>query len=210
MPQPRAVLWAVPRAVLWDFGNVIVRWDPRTLYAKIFPDAAERDRFLADVCTPAWHIETDRGTPFAENCARLAAEHPHHAEAIWAWRDRWGEMFSGPIAETEAAIEALHGRGVPQFGLSNISHETLDSTLAMSPAFGRLGGVIASGLEGLIKPQPEIFHLACTRFGFRPAEFLFVDDGLHNVEAARALGFDVHHFTDPADLRPALEARGLL
>lgn len=201
---------ANPRAVLWDFGNVIVRWDPRTLYSKIFPDAAERDRFLAEVCTMAWHVETDRGVPFADNCARLAAQHPHHEDAIWAWRRRWDEMFSGAIPETEAAIEALHARGVPQYGLSNISTETLGSTMAISPAFARLEGVVASGAERLIKPQPEIFHLACERFGHAPGDFLFIDDSAYNIAAARALGFDVHHFTDPAALRPALEARGLL
>jgi 2-haloacid dehalogenase/putative hydrolase of the HAD superfamily len=201
---------ATPKAVIWDFGNVIVRWDPRTLYSKIFPDPEARDRFLGEICTPAWHLATDAGTSFADNCARLAAEHPDHAEAIWAWHRRWGEMFAGPIPETEAAIEALHARGVPQFGLSNISHETLEMTLAMSPAFGRLHGVVASGLEGVVKPQPEIFRLACARFGYAPADCLFVDDAAHNVAAARALGFDVHHFTDPAALRPALAARGLL
>ncbi|MFN3585497.1 HAD family hydrolase [Phenylobacterium sp.] len=200
----------MPKALLWDFGNVIVRWDPRTLYAKIFPDPVERDRFLSEVCTMAWHLETDRGLSFAENCARLAAVHPHHHDAIHAWRERWDEMFSGPIAETEAVIEDLHARDVPQYGLSNISHETLDSTLAMSPAFGRLAGVVASGLEGVIKPQPEIFHLVCDRFGLAPGDFLFVDDSARNIEAAQGLGFDVHHFTDPAALRPALEARGLL
>ena len=201
---------AVPKAVFWDFGNVIVRWDPRTLYSKIFPDPAERDRFLSEVCTPLWHVETDRGVTFADNCARLARRHPRHAAAIWAWSRRWAEMFSGPIPETEAAIEALHARGTPQFGLSNISHETLASTMAMSPAFARLDGVIASGLEGVIKPDPAIFRLATERFGYAPAECLFIDDGPHNVAAAQALGFDVHHFTDPAGLAPALQARGLL
>jgi HAD superfamily hydrolase (TIGR01509 family) len=200
----------MPKALLWDFGNVIVRWDPRTLYSKIFADPEERDRFLSEVCTPAWHVATDNGVSFADNCARLAARHPEHNDAIWAWHRRWDEMFSGPIAETEAAIEALHARGVPQFGLSNISHETLEMTLAMSPAFGRLQAVIASGLEGVLKPQPEIFRLACARFGYAPADFLFVDDSARNVDVARALGFDVHHFAGPAALRPALEARGLL
>jgi 2-haloacid dehalogenase/putative hydrolase of the HAD superfamily len=200
-----------PKAIVWDFGNVIVRWDARTLYSKIFPDAAERDRFLAEVCTGAWHIETDRGAiSFADNCARLIAQHPHHEAAIRAWRERWWEMFSGPIAETEAAIEALHARGVPQFGLSNISAETLQGTLAMSPAFGRLTAYVASGLEKLIKPDPAIFALACERFGYAPSDLLLIDDSARNIEAARAAGFDVHHFTDPAALRPALEARGLL
>jgi 2-haloacid dehalogenase/putative hydrolase of the HAD superfamily len=198
------------RSVIWDFGNVIVRWDPRTLYSKIFPEPAIRDRFLSHVCTMAWHAPTDCGVSFTENCTALAAKHPEHAAAIWAWRDRWGEMFSGAIPQTEAAIEALHARGVPQYGLSNISHETLEATLAMSPAFGRLTGVIASGVEGVMKPDPAIFRLACERYGLQPGETLFVDDSAHNIAAAAALGFDTLHFTDPAALRPALEARGLL
>ena len=200
----------MPKALLWDFGNVIVRWDPRTLYSKIFPDPEARDRFLAEVCTIAWHVESDRGLSMAENCARLIERFPEHEAAIWAWRDRWWEMFSGPIPETEAVIEALHARDVPQYGLSNIAAETFAGTLAMSPAFDRLNGVVASGQEGLIKPDAAIFRLACERFGHRPGDFLFVDDGARNIAAARALGFDVHHFTDPAALRPALEARGLL
>ena len=201
----------MPQAVVWDFGNVIVRWDARTLYSKIFPDATERDRFLADVCTPAWNLEMDRGAiSFTEACARLIARHPQHEAAIWAWRDRWWEMFSGAIPETEAAIETLHAAGVAQFGLSNISAETLEGTLALSPAFGRLQAYVASGVEKVIKPDPAIFHLACERFGYRPEDLLLIDDSARNIAGAQALGFDVHHFTDPAALKPALEARGLL
>ena len=200
----------MPNAVLWDFGNVIVRWNPRTLYEKIFPDPVECDRFLTQVCTLAWHTPTDCGVTFAENCAALAARHPHHEAAIWAWHRRWDEMFSGAIAETEAAMEALHARGVPQYGLSNISHETLHSTLAMSPAFGRLAGYVASGVERVMKPDPAIYRLCCARFGLAPSDMLFVDDSARNIEAARNLGFDVHHFTDPAALWPALEQRGLV
>ena len=198
------------KAVLWDIGNVIVRWNPRTLYSKIFPDPAECDRFLTSVCTMDWHLAHDRGVAFEDNRAELIARHPEHEAAIRAWGDRWWEMFSGPIPETESAIEALHRAGVPQFGLSNISQHTIEGTVAMSPAFGRLKGIVVSGDEGIIKPDPAIFRLASERFGHAPADMLFVDDGERNIAAARALGFDVHHFTDPAALRPALEARGLL
>jgi len=152
-------------AVIWDVGNVIVRWDPRTLYSKLFPDPAERDRFLSDVCTMAWHAPTDCGVSFEANCAALAARHPEQAEAIWAWKHRWWEMFSGPIAETEAAIDALAARGVRQYALSNMSHETVEGTFAMSPAFGRLQGRIVSGQAGVMKPDPAIFRLACARTG---------------------------------------------
>lgn len=201
---------AQPKAILWDFGNVIVRWNPRTLYSKIFPDAAACDRFLADVCTMAWHIEHDRGVSFAENAETLIARFPEHETAIRAWRERWWEMFSGAIPETESAIETLHARGTPMFGLSNISEETIPGTFAMSPAFGRLTDAIISGRERLVKPDPAIFRLACERFGYAPGEFLFVDDSPANIAAAQGLGFDTHLFEDPADLKPALEARGLL
>ena len=200
----------MPRAVIWDVGNVIVRWNPRTLYSQIFPDPAECDRFLSQVCTMDWHMATDRGVSFAENCATLSARHPEYAREIAAWRTRWSDMFSGAIPETEAAIEALHENGVAQYVLSNMSHETFDDTFAMSPAFRCIADQVISGREGVIKPEPAIFHLACERFGGAPQDFLFVDDGAHNTEAARALGFHVHHFTDPAALRPALEAAGLL
>ena len=199
-----------PTAVLFDVGNVVVRWDPRTLYAKIFPDPAERERFLGEVCTMAWHVQHDAGVSWDETIPALIARHPHHADAIAAWRDRWAEMFSGPIPETEAAIEALHARGVPLYGLTNMAVDTVAMTMAMSPAFGRLSDVIVSGREKVMKPDRRIFEIACARSGRSPAELLFVDDSQANIEAARALGFHVHHFTDPKALRPALERCGLL
>jgi 2-haloacid dehalogenase/putative hydrolase of the HAD superfamily len=198
------------KAILWDIGNVIVRWDPRTLYSKIFPDAVERDRFLATVCTTDWHSRHDLGVTFAENRAPLVERFPEHAAEIEAWESRWWEMFSGVIPETEAAIEALAARGVPQFALSNMSHEVLAGIQEMSPAFRCLEGVVISGELGLIKPDAAIYRVACDRFGRAPQDFLFIDDSAANIDAARTLGFDAHHFTDAAALRPALEARGLL
>ena len=199
-----------PTGVLWDVGNVIVRWDPRTLYSKIFRDPAERDRFLAEVCTPAWHIEHDRGRPMADGVAALSAEFPEHAEAIAAWNDRWWEMFSGPIPETVQAIEGLAARGVPQFGLTNMSAETAPGTFAMDPAFQRLEHIVVSGEFGLLKPDPRLFALALDQIGRPAGSLLFVDDSAANIATAEALGFFTHHFTDPAALRPALEAHGLL
>ena len=198
------------KAVLWDVGNVVVRWDPKTLYSKIFPEPAARDRFLSHVCTMAWHVNHDLGVTFEENRKPLLERFPEHAEEIHAWETRWWEMFSGTIPETEAAIEALHQAGVPQFGLTNMSHEVFDGVIAMSPAFERFEGFVVSAHEKLIKPDPRIYAIACERFGHDPADILFVDDSAYNIAAARAFGLRVHHFTDPAALRPALEAHGLL
>ena len=198
------------RGVLWDVGNVIVRWDPATLYSKIFPDPQERDRFLGEVCTMAWHVAHDRGRPFADNIAELTQQHPHHAEAIAAWRGRWDEMFSGCIEETEGVMAELHAAGVPQYGLTNMSLEVWDEVQAMSPVFGHFDDVVISAAEQLIKPDPAIFEVALQRAGLDPHQLLFIDDSAKNIEAAQAMGFAVHHFTDPAALRPAIVACGLL
>jgi 2-haloacid dehalogenase/putative hydrolase of the HAD superfamily len=189
---------------------VIVRWDPRTLYSKIFPDPAERDRFLAEVCTAAWQRNHDLGLPMADGVAALTLQHPRHAEAIAAWKDRWWEMFSGTIPETTAAIERLHARAAPQFGLSNAPAEIIDGVLAMHPCFGHLRCVVVSGRERIAKPDPAIFALACGRAGHAPGELLFVDDSPANIAAADTLGFHTHRFDDPAALEPALVRHGLL
>lgn len=200
----------VPKGVVFDIGNVIVRWNPRTLYCDVLPDAEERDWFLANVCTADWHTAHDRGVTFADNRAPLLERFPEHTAAILAWEQRWSEMFSGVIAQTETAIEALAARGVPMFGLTNMSHETDQATFAMSPAFRHLKDIVVSARVGLMKPDPAIFHLSARRTGLAPRELLFIDDSRQNIDAAAAVGFDTHHFDDPASLWPALEARGLL
>jgi len=201
---------AAAKAVLWDIGNVIVRWNPRTLYQAYFEEPAECDRFLSHVCTMEWHVAHDLGVTFADNRAPLLERFPEYSDAIHAWETRWWDMFSGPIPETEGAIEALHAAGVSQYGVTNMSHETFPGTIAMSPAFERLRDYVVSAHVGLIKPDPAFYALACERFGLAPQDVLFFDDSAANIESARAFGFDAHHFTDPAAVRPALEARGLL
>ena len=201
---------AGPTAVLFDVGNVIVRWNPRTLYSKVFPDPAELDRFLGEICTPAWHVEHDRGAMMADTIPALAARFPQYADAIHAWLDRHPEMFSGAIPETEEVIEDLYARGVPLYALTNMPRDYWAFTQSLSPVFARFRDIVVSSDEGLIKPDPRIFELACQRGGLRPDEFLFIDDSRPNTEAARALGFHIHLFEDPAALRPAMEANGLL
>jgi len=199
-----------PEAVLFDVGNVIVRWDPRKLYSQVFADVDERDRFLAEVCTMDWHGEHDRGVTMSENARALIAAHPHHEQAILDWDRRWDEMFSGVIPETVAVIEDLHARGVPLYALTNMPTEKAEGVFAMSPAFQLFQDIVISAVERVIKPDPRAFAIACDRAGRRPERMVFVDDSAANIEAARDFGLDAILFDDPAALRPQLEARGLL
>jgi 2-haloacid dehalogenase len=112
---------AATRAVVFDLGGVLIDWDPRYLYRKLFRDEAAMERFLATVCTPAWNAEHDRGRPFAEGIAELAARHPAHAVTIAAWHERWEEMLGGEISGTVELLAELRAAGVPLYVLSNWS-----------------------------------------------------------------------------------------
>ncbi len=202
---------ASPRAVLWDVGNVIVRWDPRALYAKIFEEPADIDRFLSHVCTNDWHVEHDKGADFAENAAPLIARFPEHEAEIRAWGERFHEMLSGPIPETAAVIEALAARDTPQYALTNMPQSKWPAVQAISPAhFSLFRDAIVSGDEKVIKPNRRIYEIVLERTGLAAGDLLFIDDSAANIAAAKALGFHTHHFTDPARLRPAVEAYGLI
>jgi HAD superfamily hydrolase (TIGR01509 family) len=204
MPRPQA------RAVLFDLGGVLIDWDPRHLYRRLFAEEAAMEAFLATVCTQEWNRLQDGGRSFAEGVAVLARTHPHFAAEIGAYDARWDEMLRGPIAESVTLLAALRERGIPRFALSNWSAEKFPLARARFAFLEWFDGILVSGEVGLVKPDPRIFRLAQERFGLDPRETLFVDDMPANVAAARRQGFLTHRFTAPASLGRALAARGLL
>ena len=199
-----------PRAVLFDLGGVLIDWNPRHLYRKIFADEAAMEHFLAAICTQEWNEEQDRGRPFAEGVRLLCEAHPHLADAIRAYDSRWDEMVKGEIADSVLCLEELRSRQVPLFALTNWSAEKFPLAVARFAFLGWFEGVLVSGDAGLKKPDPRFFRLAAERFRLDPAATFFIDDAAANVEAAAAFGFIVHRFTDAAALRRALAGCGLL
>lgn len=199
-----------PDTVVFDIGGVLIHWDPRRLYRTLLPDGAEVEHFLATVCTPEWNREQDRGRPTAEAVDALAVELPEHAELIAAYYDRWEDMLGGPIEGTVRSLEALRSRGVRTLALTNFSAEKWPIARRRYPFLAEFDGVVVSGEERLIKPDPEIFHLLCRRYAVRPQSSVYVDDLAENVQAARSLGFDAVLFESPEQFRHDLVQRGLL
>ena len=198
------------KAVVFDLGGVLIDWDPRYLYRKLLADEAAVEEFLATVCTPEWNAEQDRGRPFAEGVAELVERHPVHAAAITAYHERWTEMLGGDIAGTVELLDELRDTGVPLYALTNWSAETFGIARERYQFLEWFDGVLVSGEERMIKPDPAIFRLLLDRFGLDPGAAFYVDDSPANVAAAGELGFDAVRFTGPEQLRRDLEARGLL
>jgi len=198
----------VIRTVVFDIGGVLLDWDPRHLYRRLIADDAEREGFLAEVCTPAWNAELDVGRSFDEACDELAARFPDRAELIHAWK-RQDEMVAGVIPGMPELVERLEAAAVPRYLLTNMPTPVFHARLERYPVLQGFDGAVVSGDEGIAKPSAEIFGLLVSRFGVEPAESLFVDDTEANVRGAEAVGFRTHHFTDAASLAEVLAAHGL-
>jgi 2-haloacid dehalogenase len=199
------------KAVVFDVGNVLYHWSPRTLYERLIPDDQALDAFLAEVVTPDWHFQHDAGRPFAETSAELIARYPQHRTLIEAWGPRFNESVSGPVAGMHALVDALDRAEVPIFGITNFSGEFWPAFRAQEAhLFDRFRDVVVSGDERLVKPDPAIYALALDRFELEPGEGMFIDDNLANVEAARKNGFVAHHFRDAQTLSSELSRLGIL
>ena len=197
-------------AVVFDLGGVLVDWNPRNLYRRLFADEAEMERFLAEVTTPAWNVEQDRGRPFAEAIAGLVRDHPDQAELIEAYWRRWPEMLGEPYHETVDILAALRATGIRLLALTNWSAETFPFAAPRYPFLRWFESVIVSGDVELVKPDPAIFQLLVDRHGLEPARTVLIDDTIANVRAAEALGFRAISFTGAPALLRDLVAMGLL
>lgn len=200
-----------PCVVVFDLGGVLLDWNPRHLYRKIFAgDEPAMERFLAEVCHSDWNLAQDAGRDFDDAIAALMPRHREHLPHIAAWRDRFGEMIAGELHETVAVAADLRARGVPLCALTNWSHETFPPQRGRFAFMDWFEGIVVSGEEKVIKPDPRIFRILLERYGLVAAETVFIDDNPRNAQAATGLGMHGLHFRSAAELRRDLARLALL
>lgn len=197
-------------AVVFDVGGVLIDWNPRHLYRKIFEAEAEMERFLAEVCSHDWNEQADAGRPIAEITAELCTRHPDKHDLIESYYGRFPEMMKGAHDDTVALLERLHARDLPLYVLSNFSAETFPLARRRFGFFERFSGLVISGEEGMKKPDPRIYDVVIERFGLQPASTLFIDDRADNAQAAIDAGWQALLFTSPRALEADLRDLGLL
>lgn len=198
----------LPRAVVWDVGRVLYRWNIRHLYEKLIADPDRLDWFLAHVVTEEWHGQHDAGRPLAQMIAERCAEFPAEAGLIRLYQSRWLETVPGPVPGSHEIVRDLAALGVPLFAITNFGVDTWSMFRPGEPLFDLFRDIVVSGVEKLAKPDPAIFALAARRFGHDPRQMLFIDDNRANIDASAALGWQVHHFSNAGALArdPRLKA----
>jgi 2-haloacid dehalogenase len=197
-------------AVVFDLGGVLIDWNPRHLYRKLFDDESAMEDFLSNVCTLDWHVEHDQGRSTAESCRELATAHPGHADLILAWAERSEEMVAGAIEGSVEILGELRDAGMPCYILSNMEPETFPLRLERFDFLQWFDGRVISGYEGMVKPDPRIFQVLLDRFDLTPSRTVFIDDSPVNTVAAAAAGLWSIQFESPPSLRRVLVAAGVL
>lgn len=191
--------------IIFDLGGVLIDWDPRYVYRTIFDTEEEITSFLENICRYEWNVLQDAGRPLAEATEILVAEHPEWEKEIRAYYGRWPEMLGGVVEETVEILEALKASGRYRLlALTNWSGETFPIAHARYDFFRHFEGVVVSGVEKVIKPDPQIYRILLDRYGVNPDTSVFIDDSLKNVKGAENVGIHGIHFQSPMQLREDL------
>lgn len=199
------------KAIIFDFGGVLLNWDPRHLYQRYFPDQQQAmEQFLNEINFYKWNEQQDKGRPFAEGIAEHSARFPQYAHLIQAYYDHWEDSIAGQIEGTVKLLHKLKEKGYPLIGLSNWSSETFPRARDKYPFFDLFDDIFLSGDVKLLKPDPTIFNLLLNKTGYSARECFLIDDSQANVDSARTLGFVSVQFTSPENLQTELQRQSLL
>jgi 2-haloacid dehalogenase len=199
------------KAIIFDYGNVLIEWNPRYVYNRFFPNDTEgMERFLKEVDFMGWNAKQDKGRPFKEGVANLSAQFPHYAHLIQAYHDHWKDSIGFAYWGTVEIMKQLKQKGYSLYGLSNWSAETFPYARAKYDFFDLLDDMVISGMVGYAKPEPEIYHIMLEKIGKPAEECLFIDDSLPNIHQANTMGFVTIHFQSSEKLKIDLENLGIL
>jgi len=199
------------KAIVFDYGNVLLDWNPRNVYRRYFPhDPEEMERFLREINFMEWNAQQDRGRPFEEGVAILSEQFPQYADLIRAYYENWsdsiGEIYTGTIE----ILKQLKQAGYPLYGFSNWSAETFPLVRAKHDFFDLFDDMVISGAVGFVKPEPEIYQIMLEKIGRPAPECLLIDDSLSNIQQANKIGFATIHFESPPQLEKELKQLGLI
>lgn len=196
--------------VIFDFGGVVMDWNPRYFFKTYFNDDEKMEFFLKNIATAEWNIEQDRGRSLQEGTEIQIAKFPDWEKEIRAYYDNWTTMLKGDIPENVAVLRKLEHSDYELFGLTNWSEETFPYALKNYDFFKVFKDkIVVSGTEKLIKPNPEIWKILLNRYQIKAKESVFIDDNFKNIEVAENLGFICIHIKENTDLENELRDLGL-
>jgi 2-haloacid dehalogenase len=196
------------KAVIFDFGGVLIDWNPYHLFRKIMVNDTEIECFLQEIGFKAWNVECDKGLPFTASLEELCREFPHRANLLHAYNERWLETLGSVFEANVTILRRLAAQGVPLYGLSNFSAEKFALTEPRYDFFKLFKDMVISGREKTAKPDPRIYRILLERNQLKPGQCVYIDDSEDNIRAGRSLGFNCILYGSSLQLRRELRKMG--
>lgn len=191
--------------IIFDLGNVLIDWNPKYVFDKLFDDEERKKFFFENICTMEWNEMQDAGRPIKEATEELVEKHPEWKEYIEAYYGQWKDMLGGPLHDTVEIFKELKQlEKYKLYALTNWSAELFPYALEMYEFLHWFDGRVVSGEEKMRKPDHEFYHILLNRFNVTPEHALFIDDNFRNVKAAQEIGINTIHFTSPKQLKDEL------
>lgn len=191
--------------IIFDFGAVLVDWNPHYLFDKYFKTIEESTWFIKNVCTSEWNAEMDCGKSFAQAVKERTAMFPDYAEPLKLYETNWMDTMGEEMPGMYDLIKSLKENGFPViYGLTNWSAETFPEVKKKYRIFSLIDKMVVSGEVKMLKPNPEIYKALLNKFNLKAEESLFIDDNIKNVEGAKNVGMKALRFENAAKLRQDL------
>jgi 2-haloacid dehalogenase len=196
-------------AVIFDIGNVLMRWQPEAFYDRVIGQARRVALFEA-VDLHKMNEDIDAGALFRETIYDWADRYPAWSAEVRMWYDRWIELASPRIEGCIALQRALRAKGIPVFALTNFGKQSFAEAVLRMDFLQDFDRRYVSGEMGMIKPDPRIYEMVELDCGIAGDRLLFTDDRPDNITAAADRGWRTHQFETWQGWAMRLVAEGLL
>lgn len=208
----------IPKTVVFDLGAVLLHWQPVDLVARMLPQHAPDRAAAEQLCTRIFEglhpgstwADFDRGRVEPDALADLlAVQTGVPADDLLDFIHAIPDHLHTKL-DTQALLPRLLSHGHRLVYLSNMPLPYSERLLQERTFFQYFDGGIFSGVIGLVKPEQAMFARAESELELDTDNTVFIDDNLHNVQAARRRGWESIHFVDAQQCETELLDLGVL
>ena len=196
--------------IIFDLGGVLIDWNPEYVFLKEFNgDKVKMEWFFNNICTSEWNEEQDKGKLIKIATEERIKLFPEYEKLIRMFYGRWKEMLRGEISETVEILKKLKNQNYRLIALTNWGSETFPVALERFEFLKLFEGIVVSGQIKMLKPFKEIYEYTLSKYNLNPANCIFIDDRLSNVEGAIKCGINGIQFISSEKLITELKNIGI-
>ena len=196
--------------IIFDLGGVLIDWNPEYVFLKEFNgDKVKMEWFFNNICTSEWNEEQDKGKLIKIATEERIKLFPEYEKLIRMFYGRWKEMLRGEISGTIKILKKLKNQNYRLIALTNWGSETFPIALERFEFLKLFEGIVVSGQIKMLKPFKEIYEYTLRKYNLNPANCIFIDDRLSNVEGAIKCGINGIQFISPEKLITELKNIGI-